>query len=83
VLGPAGGGGAALLLAWCLTVLALVVLAKYTFYPHATTMRYAQAGVVALGFLILVDSIYASLLAAALLGLVWRSRYRLRSYRYD
>ncbi|MCC3156917.1 hypothetical protein LJ737_06695 [Hymenobacter sp. 15J16-1T3B] len=81
--GPAGWGGAAALLLWSLTLLTLVILAKYTFYPHTTIMRYAQGGVVALGFLILVHSVYAALLAAALVGLVWRSRYRLRTYRYD
>ncbi|GAB3825166.1 hypothetical protein [Hymenobacter jeollabukensis] len=82
-LGAASWGGAAALLLWCLTVLTLVILAKYTFYPHVTIMRYAQGAVVALGFLILVHSVYAALLAAALVGLVWRSRYRLRTYRYD
>ncbi|OON70157.1 hypothetical protein [Hymenobacter sp. CRA2] len=82
-LGPAGGGGAVLLSLWSLTVLTLVVLAKYTFYPHVTIMRYAQSGVVALSFLILVHSVYVALLAAALVGLLWRSRYRLNTFRYD
>ncbi|GAB2968113.1 hypothetical protein GCM10027048_43680 [Hymenobacter coalescens] len=83
VFSPAGWGGAALLLLWALTVLTLVVLAKYTFYPHTTIMRYAQGAVMALGFLILADEVYVALLTAALVGLLWRSRYRLRTYRYD
>ncbi|RTQ52458.1 hypothetical protein EJV47_05450 [Hymenobacter gummosus] len=83
VLSPAGWAGAALLLGWSLTVLTMVVLAKYTFYPHLTILRYAQAGVVALGLLILADSVYVALLAAVLVGLLWRSRYRLKTYRYD
>lgn len=82
-LGPAGGGGAALLAGWSLTVLTMMVLAKYTFYPNATIIRYAQGGVLALSFLILAHAVYASLLTAALVGLIWRSRHRLRTYRFD
>lgn len=82
-LGPAGGGGAVLLAGWSLTMLTMVVLAKYTFYPNTTILRYAQVGVVALSFLILAHAVYASLLSAALLGLLWRSRYRLRTYRFE
>lgn len=83
-LGPAGGGGAVLLAGWSLLVLTMVVLAKYTFYPNVTILRYAQSGVVALSFLILAHPpVYGSLLTAALLGLIWRSRYRLRTYRFE
>lgn len=82
-MGAAGWGGAVAVLLWCLLVLGLVVLAKYTFYPHATITRYAQGGVVALSFLILAHPVYPALLAAVALGLVWRSRHRLRTYRYD
>jgi hypothetical protein len=82
-LGAAGWGGATGLLLWGLLVLTLVVLAKYTFYPHTTILRYAQSAVVALSFLILAHPVYPALLAATALGLLWRSRYRLQTYRYD
>lgn len=72
-------GGALALLLWGTTVLAMVVLAKYAFYPHAEPM---QAGVIGLALLVAVNSVYVALLAAAGAGLIWKSRHHLRQYRW-
>lgn len=77
-LGTSAWGGALAVLAWGALVLGLVILTKYAFYPHAAPM---QAGVVALALLVGVNSLYAALLAACLLGILWKSRQRLLLYQ--
>ncbi|MDU0368928.1 hypothetical protein ACFPAF_00865 [Hymenobacter endophyticus] len=76
--GPAGVGGTLALLAWCATVLMMLVLAKYAFYPHATLSRLTQAGAVVVAVSILGSNpAYMALLAACFLGLLVKSRHRL------
>jgi len=77
--GAAGWGGALAVLLWGAVTLAMVVLAKYAFYPHASVV---QVGVVALALLIVVNSFYLVLLAAAFAGLVWKSQRHLLQYRW-
>lgn len=81
--GEGGWGAAVALLVWGAMVLLLVVLAKYAFYPSGPLIRLTQIGVVALALLAVSNSIYGALLVAALLGLLWKSRHRLSSYRPD
>ncbi|PJJ60124.1 hypothetical protein [Hymenobacter chitinivorans] len=79
-LSPAGWGGTLGALLWSLLVLSLSILAKYAFYPHATLLRLTQAGAITMALLPLLDAAYAPLLAAALGGLLWKSRKRLQLY---
>lgn len=72
-------GGVLGLLLWGMLVLTMVVVAKYAFYPHAEPM---QAGVIGLALLVVVNSVYVALLAAAFGGLIWKSRHHLRQYRW-
>lgn len=77
-LGPAGWVGALVVaLAW-LGLVALLLLAKYAFYPNATHIRLTQALVVAEALLLVGEPIYPVLLLVAAGGLVWQSRRRLR-----
>ncbi|MET4106182.1 hypothetical protein [Hymenobacter sp. UYP22] len=76
--GPAGTGGTLGLLVWCAVVVAMLILAKYAFYPHATLSRLTQAGAVAVAVSILGSNpAYMALLVACLLGLLLKSRRRL------
>ncbi|UOQ70619.1 hypothetical protein [Hymenobacter cellulosilyticus] len=77
---PAGWGGASGALLWGMLVLSMSIMAKYAFYPHATLLRLTQGGAVALALLPLLDASYAPLLAAGLVGLIWKSRHRLKPY---
>ena len=81
---PAGGAGAAAVLAWGLLVLTLAGLAKYAFYPNALLMQLTQGGAVLLALLLFVNApIYAPVLLAVLWALLLKSRRRLAAYRYD
>jgi hypothetical protein len=72
--GPAGVGAAvAVALCW-LVLLAMVMLAKYAFYPNATHIRTTQSMLLAIG-----HPAYPPLMLVALGGLVWQSRRRLRA----
>ncbi|OWP62620.1 hypothetical protein CDA63_13340 [Hymenobacter amundsenii] len=83
-LGPAGVGGTALVLGWCAVVLTMIILAKYAFYPHATLGRLTQAGAVGVGMSILGSNpAYLVLLLVCFLGLLLKSRNRLRQYRAE
>ncbi|OUJ74302.1 hypothetical protein [Hymenobacter crusticola] len=77
--GAVSWGGALAVLLWGAVILTMVVLAKYAFYPHAGPV---QVGVVVLALLVVVNSVYVALLAAAFAGLVWKSRRHLLQYRW-
>jgi hypothetical protein len=80
--GPAGTGGTLGLLAWCAVVLAMLVMAKYAFYPHARLSRLTQAGAVLVAVAILGSNpAYVALLIACFLGLILKSRQRLARFR--
>lgn len=73
-----GSNRLALLLGlYWLGLLALGVLAKYAFYPHATQLRATQGLVLALGLLGLGHPAFPPLLLVAVGGLAWQSRRRL------
>ncbi|WP_426492267.1 hypothetical protein [Hymenobacter sp. 102] len=79
--GPAGTGGTLGLLAWCAVVLAMLVMAKYAFYPHATLSRLTQAGAVLVAVSILgTNPAYIALLTACFLGLILKSRQQLARF---
>ena len=77
--GPAGWVGAAAVLFFWLVLLAMVVLAKYAFYPNATHVRTTQALVLALGLLGAWHPAYPPLMLVMLGGLIWQSRRRLQA----
>ena len=77
--GPAGRGGAlAVAVAW-LTLLGMVILTKYAFYPNALHIRTIQGLVMAVAVALPGHPVYPALLLAALGGLIWQSQRRLRS----
>ncbi|GAA4006547.1 hypothetical protein GCM10022408_17910 [Hymenobacter fastidiosus] len=82
-LGPATWAGAAGLLGWGLVVVSMSVMAKYSFYPHATLVRLTQGGVVAVALLPLLNSSYTPLLVAVFLVLIWKSHQHLKPYWND
>lgn len=75
-LGPAGWVGAAVLLFW-LVLLAMVLLAKYAFYPNATHVRTTQGLILAVGLLGAWHPAYPPLMLIILGGLIWQSHRRL------
>ena len=75
--GPAGWVGAGAVLVFWLVVLAMVVLAKYAFYPNATHVRTTQGLVLAVGLLGAWHPAYPPLMLVTLGGLLWQSRRRL------
>jgi len=77
--GPAGVGGALAVVLFYLTLVGLVILAKYAFYPNATHLRTTQALVVSLALLGMMHPAYPVLLLVALVGLRWQSMRRLRA----
>ena len=77
--GPVGPGLAlGVGLAW-LGMLALMVLTKYAFYPHATHIRTTQALVLGVALLLPLHPAYPVLLLVAVGGLIWQSQRRLRA----
>ncbi|MBD2716963.1 hypothetical protein KBK19_18100 [Microvirga sp. STR05] len=81
--GPAGRGGAALLMLWGTALLIMIVLARYAFYPSAVLVRLTQGAVLALSVLAAGHPVYPALLAVAFFGLIWKSRQRLSTFRHD
>jgi len=75
--GPAGVGGALAVALFYVTLVGLVILAKYAFYPNATHLRTTQALVVSLALLGMMHPAYPVLLLVALGGLRWQSVRRL------
>lgn len=76
--GPAGGGAVvAVGVAW-LGLVALIILAKYAFYPNATHFRVVQALVVGGAVVGAGHPTYPVLLLVAAGGLTWQSVRRLR-----
>ncbi|MBW3129292.1 hypothetical protein [Hymenobacter profundi] len=71
------------LLLWNLAVLAGALLAKYAFYPNAFLSLTIQVGVVALGLLIVLNTVYGAVFVAAFPVLLTKSRRRLAAFRYD
>jgi hypothetical protein len=77
--GPAGWGAAlAIILVW-LGLVALVIVAKYAFYPNATQFRSTQLLVIAVVLLLVGSPLYPVLLLVIVSGLPWQSRRRLRT----
>lgn len=81
--GPATWISALGLLLWSLAVLTGMLLAKYAFYPNAFLSRTIQVGVVALGLLLVLNTAYGAVFAAAFPVLLHKSRRRLAAFRYD
>jgi hypothetical protein len=81
-LSQAGWGGAAALWLWGAAVLGMVVLARYAFYPHALLVRLTQGGVLTT-CLLFGHPIYPALLFVVFLGLIWKSRQQLSTFRHD
>jgi hypothetical protein len=77
--GPAGLGGVLAVGLFWLGVLALVILAKYAFYPNATHIRSIQGLVVGVALLFFGDPVYPVLLLVAVGGLIWQSQRRLQA----
>jgi len=82
-VGPATWVGAAGVLLWSLAVLGSALLAKYAFYPSAFLGRSTQAGIVVLGLLFAVNTVYGAMFVAALPVLLAKSRRSLGAFRYD
>ncbi|MBC6609539.1 hypothetical protein H8B15_01315 [Hymenobacter sp. BT507] len=82
-LGPATWVSTLGMLLWSLAVLTGALLAKYAFYPNAFLSRTMQVGMVALGLLIVLNTVYEALFAAAFPVLLTKSRRRLATFRYD
>lgn len=81
-LGPAGAGGAGLLLLWGAALLTMVVLARYAFYPDALLVRLTQGAIMALT-LLAGQPVFPALLLVVFAGLIWKSRQRLSVFRQD
>jgi hypothetical protein len=76
--GPAGWGGAlAVAVAW-LGLVALLIVAKYAFYPNETQFRITQGLVLSVAMLLIGSPLHPVLLLVAAVGLPWQSRRRLR-----
>ena len=78
----AGWAGAGGLLLWGAVVLAMMVLARYAFYPHALLVRLTQ-GAVMVTALLFGHPIYPALLLVTFFGLIWKSRQQLSTFRHD
>ncbi|AII54104.1 hypothetical protein [Hymenobacter sp. APR13] len=81
-LGPAGAGGAGLLLLGGAVLLTMVVLARYAFYPDALLVRLTQGAILSLT-LLAGQPVFPALLLVAFAGLLWKSRQRLSTFRQD
>ncbi|GAA4350196.1 hypothetical protein GCM10023185_07740 [Hymenobacter saemangeumensis] len=74
----AGVGGAfAVGLAW-LFLAALLILAKYAFYPNQLQFRFTQSLVLGVALTMPGNPVYPCLLIVAVAGLSWQSRRRVR-----
>jgi hypothetical protein len=76
--GPAGVGGTVAVTTFWLSLIGLLILAKYAFYPNATHIRSTQALVVSVALLLPGNPVYPVLLLVAVGGLIWQSQRRLR-----
>lgn len=77
-VGPAGWGGALAVALFWLALVAMIILAKYAFYPVANHIRSTQGLVLAVGLLGAWHPAYPPLMLVIAGGLVWQSRRRLR-----
>lgn len=77
--GPAGWGAVVAVALFWLGLVALIIVAKYAFYPNASHFRLTQSLVVAVALLLIGDPVYPVLLLVAAIGLPWQSRRRLRA----
>lgn len=76
-LGPAGWGGALLVATAWLALVALLILAKYAFYPNESHFRSIQGLVLAVALLLFGQPVYPVLLLVAAIGLPWQAQRRL------
>lgn len=83
LLGTTRAGGAGALLLWGGAVQAMVVLARYAFYPNALLVRLTQGAVVAVACLLFGHPVYPVLLLVAFFGLMWKSHQQLSTFRND
>jgi hypothetical protein len=60
-------------------LLALVVLAKYAFYPNALQIRITQAALIGMALAMPGNPVYPALLLVATGGLLWQSQRRLQT----
>lgn len=77
-VGPAGWGAALAVALFWLTLVAMIMLTKYAFYPNASHVRTTQGLVLAVGLGGAWHPAYPPLLLVIAGGLVWQSRRRLR-----
>lgn len=76
-LGPAGWGGALLVATAWLALVALLIVAKYAFYPNESHFRSIQGLVLAVALLLFGQPVYPVLLLVAAIGLPWQAQRRL------
>ncbi|MGI4744368.1 MAG: hypothetical protein ACRYG7_55160 [Janthinobacterium lividum] len=76
--GPAGWGAALAVAVFWLTLVAMIILTKYAFYPSAIHVRITQELVLAVGLGGAWHPAYPPLMLVIAGGLVWQSRRRLR-----
>ncbi|MDO7847390.1 hypothetical protein Q5H92_13555 [Hymenobacter sp. M29] len=81
--GPAGVGGTLAVGVFWLGLVALLILAKYAFYPNAVHIRTTQALVVGVALALPGNPVYPVLLLVAVGGLIWQSQRRLRAVLGD
>jgi hypothetical protein len=75
--GAAGWGGALAVATVWVVLLALLIVAKYAFYPNETHFRITQGLVLGIALLLVGNPLYPVLLLVAAIGLPWQSRRRL------
>ncbi len=76
--GLAGWGAALAVAVVWLALVALLIVAKYAFYPNETHFRMTQSLVLSIALLLLGNPIYPVLLLVAAIGLPWQAQRRLR-----
>jgi len=76
-LGPVGGRAVAVEVVW-LALLALIILAKYAFYPNSLHIRTTQALIIGVALGAPAHPAYPVLMLVGISGLIWQSRRRLR-----
>jgi hypothetical protein len=77
--GPAGwAASVAIVLVW-LGLVALIIVAKYAFYPNDSQFRSTQLLVIAVVLVLVGSPLYPVLLLVIIIGLPWQSRRRLRT----
>jgi hypothetical protein len=81
--GPAGWGAALAVALFWLTLVGMLILTKYAFYPNASHIRTTQGLVLAVGLLGAWHPAYPPLMLTIAVGLVWQSQRRLREVLGD